>query len=65
MWTVPIIRAVLRNPKYLGRQVWGRRHHGQRTHPNRWVWSPEWAHPPIVSAELFTAANPRLRTAAR
>lgn len=65
VWTVPTIRAVLRNPKYLGRQVWGRRHRGRRTHPDRWVWSPEWAHPPIVSAELFAAATPRLRTAAR
>ncbi|NKQ59366.1 recombinase [Amycolatopsis sp. K13G38] len=64
VWTVPIIRAVLRNPKYLGRQVWGR-HHGRQTHPDRWVWSPAWAHPPIVSAELFAAANPRLQTAAR
>ena len=54
-----IVRSVLRNPKYLGRQVWGRRRHGRWVPSGEWVWSPVWAHPPIVSAEEFIAANPR------
>jgi hypothetical protein len=59
VWTVAIVRAILRNPKYLGRQVWGRSHHGKRTPRADWVWSEVWVHPPLVTAEEFTAANPR------
>jgi hypothetical protein len=51
------------NPKYLGRQVWGRRHQGHRAPCKVWVWSPVWAHPPIVSAAEFVAANRRIRLA--
>jgi hypothetical protein len=59
VWTHANITAVLRNPKYLGRQVWGRRHHGRRAPREAWVWSPVWAHPPIVSTDEFVAANRR------
>jgi hypothetical protein len=59
VWTHALIAAVLRNPKYLGRQVWGRHHHGRRAPREVWVWSPVWAHPPIVSTEEFVAANRR------
>jgi hypothetical protein len=45
------------NPKYLGRQVWGRHHHGRPTPPAQWVCSPTWAHPPIVDENTFTAAQ--------
>ena len=58
-WTRATIRAILRNPKYLGRQVWGRHHHRQPTPPQQWVWSPTWAHPPIVDDATFTAAQHR------
>jgi hypothetical protein len=63
VWTRALVAAVLRNPKYLGRQVWGRRHHGRRASCEAWVWSPEWAHPPIVSTDEFVAANSRTRLA--
>ena len=59
VWTVAIVRAILRNPKYLGRQVWGRTHHGKPTPPADWVWSQVWVQPPVVTAEEFAAANPR------
>ena len=59
VWTHANIAAVLRNPKYLGRQVWGRLHHGHAVPTGEWVWSPVWAHPPIVSTQEFIAANPR------
>lgn len=59
VWTVTIVRAILRNPKYLGRQVWGRTHHGKPTPPADWVWSQVWVHPPLVTADEFAAANPR------
>jgi hypothetical protein len=64
VWTVAIIRAILRNPKYLGRQVWGRTHHGTRAPQTAWVWSGVWVHPPLVTAEGFAAANRHSRPAA-
>jgi hypothetical protein len=63
VWTHAIITAILRNPKYLGLQVWGRRHRGRRTPRQVWVWSPVWAHPPIVSTEVFIRAKRRTRLA--
>ncbi|MEU4522980.1 recombinase family protein [Amycolatopsis sp. NPDC024027] len=52
------MRAILRNPKYTGRQVWGRRHRGRLVSPERWVWSPAWVHLPLITDEEFVAANP-------
>jgi hypothetical protein len=63
VWTNAVIGAILRNPKYLGRQVWGRHHHGRPTPASAWVWSPAWVHPPIVSGAEFEAANRRARPA--
>lgn len=57
VWTLAIVRAILRNPKYLGRQVWGRTHHGKRAPRTAWVWSAVWVHPPLITAEEFAAAN--------
>ena len=59
VWTVAIVRAILGNPKYLGRQVWGRTHHGKPTPRADWVWSKAWVHPPLVTAEEFAAADRR------
>jgi hypothetical protein len=64
VWTHAIIAAALRNPKYLGRQIWGRHHHGRRAPRDAWVWSAVWAHPPIVSTDEFVAANRRTRLSA-
>ncbi|MFI6098221.1 recombinase family protein [Lentzea sp. NPDC051213] len=61
MWTLAVVRAILRNPKYLGRQVWGRTRHGKRAPREQWVWSDVWVHPPLITAEEFAAANPHLR----
>lgn len=57
VWTGAAVRAILREPKYLGLQVWGRRHHGRRVPSSAWVFSPLWVHPPIVSAAEFVVAN--------
>ncbi|EWM12008.1 recombinase family protein [Kutzneria sp. 744] len=57
VWTQAAVRAVLRNPKYTGRQVWGRRHHGRRVPRAQWVWSDTWVHPPLITVAEFTAAN--------
>jgi hypothetical protein len=57
VWTRAAVRAILRNPKYTGRQVWGRHHHGRRVPRAQWVWSQEWVHPPLITVAEFTAAN--------
>ncbi len=44
VWTRAAVRAILCNPKYTGRQVWGRRHHGRRVPRAQWVWSDTWVH---------------------
>jgi Recombinase len=57
VWTRAAVRAILRNPKYTGRQVWGRHHHGRRVPRAQWVWSQEWVHPPLITVAEFTAAH--------
>ncbi|MFD8497280.1 recombinase family protein [Amycolatopsis sp. NPDC059657] len=59
MWTVAMVRAILCNPKYLGRQVWGRTHLGKPTPQADWVWSEIGVHPPLVTAEEFASADRR------
>jgi hypothetical protein len=59
VWTRAAIRAILRNPKYTGRQVWGRRRHGRRAPRTQWVWSPVWAHTPLITSKEFAAAKRR------
>jgi len=61
VWTVPMIRAILRNPKYLGHQIWGRTHHRKPAPHSAWVWSAAWAHPPVITTEEYAAANPHSR----
>jgi hypothetical protein len=58
VWTVPMVRAILRNPKYLGHQIWGRTHHGKPVPRTAWVWSHAWAHPPLITTEEYAAAHP-------
>lgn len=55
-WTPALVRAVL-NPKYTGRQVWGRHHHGRRIPRAQWFWPETWVHPPLITVAEFTAAN--------
>jgi hypothetical protein len=61
VWTMPMIRAILRNPKYLGHQIWGRTHHGKPVPHSAWIWSHAWAHPPLITTEEYAAANPHSR----
>ncbi|MFB9691047.1 recombinase family protein [Amycolatopsis plumensis] len=58
-WTVAMVRAFLRNPKYLGRQVWGRTHRAKPTRRTAWICSEAWVHPPLVTAEEFAFADRR------
>jgi site-specific DNA recombinase len=62
-WSRSVIRAMLRNPKYTGFNVWGRndkRPGRQQIRPrNEWTWSAEPTHEAIVSRELFEMVEER------
>lgn len=57
-WSSTTVRAILSNLKYTGRQVWSRHIAGRPAHPADWVVSAPNAHAPLVSDEVFIAANP-------
>jgi site-specific DNA recombinase len=59
-WGYSAVLEILRNPKYTGYMVWNRRASkkgGRHNPPEAWIWSPEQTHEPIVSRELFAAAQ--------
>jgi site-specific DNA recombinase len=59
-WGYSAVLEILRNPKYTGSMVWNRRASkkgGRHNPPEAWIWSPEPTHEPIVSRELFAAAQ--------
>jgi hypothetical protein len=60
-WTVTTVSAILANPKYTGYMVFGRRRTtGGRTRyapQAEWLWSPEPAHPAIVTRAEWDAAQ--------
>ncbi|GIH05678.1 hypothetical protein Rhe02_37450 [Rhizocola hellebori] len=64
-WTAGTVREVLTNPKHCGYMVWNRRKRGHADRsvkgrvnpPSAWVWSPRPTHEPLVTRELFDAAN--------
>lgn len=59
-WTRSSIVSLLSNPKYTGYMVWNRRatkKRGQVNPPEQWVWSPEPTHGPLVTREMFQAAQ--------
>jgi hypothetical protein len=60
-WTTSGVRDVLENPKYTGYMVWNRRASktgaGKLNPPRDWVWSPLPTHEPLVTVEMFKAAQ--------
>jgi DNA invertase Pin-like site-specific DNA recombinase len=59
-WTRSSVQDLLRNPKYTGYMVWNRRatkKRGQHNPPEQWVWSPEPTHEPLVTRDVFQAAQ--------
>jgi site-specific DNA recombinase len=60
-WLESTVGAILANPKYTGHMVFGRRRKTGRSSvpvsPDRWIWSPEPAHPAIVTRELWDEAQ--------
>ena len=57
VWTPAGVKGILANPKYTGHMVWNRTSGGRHNLPDAWVWSPEPAHPPIITREVFGAAQ--------
>jgi site-specific DNA recombinase len=59
-WSRSSVREILRNPKYTGYMVWNRRatKKGGKVNPeSAWVWSSSPVHEPIVSLDVYHAAN--------
>ncbi len=60
-WAASSVDAILRNPKYTGHMVFGRRRKRNGRHvkvaPSEWLWSPEPTHPAIVDRETWQAAQ--------
>ena len=55
-WTVSSVRDILGNPKYTGYMVWNRRASkkgGKFNPPDKWIWSPEPTHEPLVTLEMW------------
>ncbi len=59
-WSRTSVLGVLTNPKYTGYMVWNRRatkKRGQVNPPEQWVWSPQPTHEPLITREMFQAAQ--------
>ena len=61
-WQDATVSKILANPKYTGYMVYGRTtskngKRGHRTSPDQWLWSPEPAHPPIITRATWDAAQ--------
>jgi site-specific DNA recombinase len=78
-WAKSAVRAILRNPRYTGYQVWGRQRrdeilldvndvaagHVSRMRwndPDRWIWSTQPTHQPLVDQATFQAVQSRIAT---
>ncbi len=60
-WSEQTVYGILRNPKYTGHMVYGRRRkiNGKvrQAPPSEWIWSPEPTHPAIISRATWDAAQ--------
>jgi site-specific DNA recombinase len=60
-WTAEAVHVILRNPKYTGHMVFGRRRtrNGRRIQapPRDWLWSPEPVHPALIDRATWDEAQ--------
>ena len=61
-WTAGGVYAILRNPKYTGHMVYGRRRSTGRRRfhdvpQEQWIWSPEQTHPAIITRQTWDTAQ--------
>jgi site-specific DNA recombinase len=62
IWTEQSVYSILRNPKYTGHMVFGRRRTTPAgktvpVPPEDWLWSPEPTHPAIITRAVWEAAQ--------
>jgi len=60
LWTSVVVRGVLSNPAYLGYVVRGRTRRGRPQPEERWIWSLQRSHPPLVDDVVWWAARDKL-----
>jgi site-specific DNA recombinase len=56
-WSIGGVAAMLRNPKYTGYQVIGRRRRGKLMPLDQWHWSIAASHPTIINRPTWDAAQ--------
>ncbi len=59
-WSGSSVREILINPKYTGHMVWNRRASkkgGALVPPEKWVWSPQPTHEPLVTRAVWEAVQ--------
>jgi site-specific DNA recombinase len=60
-WTQQTVHALLKNPKYTGHMVYGRKRtrngHRVPVPPDQWLWSPEPVHPVIIDRPTWEEAQ--------
>ncbi|CAO5152081.1 site-specific DNA recombinase [Frankia sp. AiPs1] len=65
-WSKSTVADLLRNPKYTGYQVFNRRatrsRHGAVNGPEKWVWSSEPVHEPLIPKWMFDEFNANRQT---
>lgn len=65
-WEMRTVRYILENPFYIGKIRWNRQHHESHTIKDKSEWIiSKGAHEPIISNELFEAAQTRLELTAK
>src|SRR5215831_10019854 len=61
-WNATTVYAILQNPKYTGHMVYGRRRSTGRRRfhtvsQDQWIWTPEPAHPAIITRQTWDTAQ--------
>jgi site-specific DNA recombinase len=64
-WTQTTVTGILRNPKYTGYMVFGRKRtiNGKKrpVPPAEWLWSPQPSHPALIDRDIWDAAQATAR----
>jgi hypothetical protein len=60
LWTSAVVRGVVSNPAYLGYVVRGRTRRGRPQPEERWIWSLQRSHPPLVDEVVWWDARDKL-----
>lgn len=60
LWTSVVVHGIVSNPAYLGYVVRGRTRRGRPQPEERWIWSQQRSHPPLVDEMMLWAARDKL-----